>query len=79
MADGIRRNSRGSETEASRASPALPARLEDRIRTLEGLPQLAEHVDRCRSEARVAGYRPAAHPRSKDRDYQVWPRRIGWR
>ena len=40
MADGIRRNSRDSENEAIRASPALLARLEDRIRTLEGPPQL---------------------------------------
>ena len=40
MADGMWRNSRDSENEAIRASSALLARLEDRIRTLEGLPQL---------------------------------------
>jgi len=97
------------------APPALLARLEDRIRTLEGLPQLygtildwddeeqlsplsieapeavdgrrafvgmtslAEHVDRCRMEATAAGSRPPADPRAKDREYQIWLRRTGWR
>ena len=97
------------------APPGLLARLEDRIRALEGLPQLygtildwddgeqlsplsieapeavderrasvgmtplAEHVDRCRMEARAAGSRPPADPRAKDRDYQIWLRRTGWR
>lgn len=97
------------------APPAILARLDDRIRTLEGLPQLygttldwddegrlsplpidapgavderraavglaplAEQVDRCRSEATAEGSRPPVHPRSKERDYQNWLRRTGWR
>lgn len=95
--------------------PGLLARIEDRIRTLEGLPQrygtildwddeqqlsplpieepgtvderrtavglapLAEHVDRCRMEATAAGSRPPADPPAKERAYQIWLRRTGWR
>jgi len=88
MAGGIRRNSRDSETEAIRAmllsmqDEDLRVRdelLAEAVQRAADLAPLAEHVDGCRSEAAAEGSRPPAHPRSKDRDYQIWLRRVGWR
>lgn len=70
------------------APPALLARLGDRIRTLEGLPQLygtildwddEGQLSPLSIEAPEAGSGPPADPRAKDRDYQIWLRRTGWR
>ena len=87
MAGGIRRNSRESEIEGFRAillsmqDEDLRARAGgvDERRAAAGLSPLEEHVSRCRREAITARSRPPADPRSKDRDYQIWLRRTGWR
>lgn len=106
LADAVRRNV---------AAPDTLARLDDRIRTLEGRPQvygtildwddegnlsplpiadpdgvdarraqvglsaLAEHVARCRREARAEGSRPPTDRSSKEVEYRRWLRRTGWR